>query len=66
MPQMDGMQATRRIRDGGSDVLDHDVPIVALTAHAMAEDRDVCLFSYFLGFSPTDLVQLNHNLRRLI
>ena len=43
MPQMDGLEATRLIRDGGSDVTYHDVPIVALTAHAMAEDRDVCL-----------------------
>jgi CheY-like chemotaxis protein/HPt (histidine-containing phosphotransfer) domain-containing protein len=43
MPQMDGIEATRRIRDEGSDVKDHRVPIVALTAHAMAEDREVCL-----------------------
>ena len=35
MPEMDGMEATRRIRDERSDVRDHDVPIVALTAHAM-------------------------------
>ena len=37
------MEATRRIRDPRSAVLDHDVPIVALTAHAMKEDRDACL-----------------------
>ena len=43
MPEMDGIEATRRIRDPRSAVLDHDVPIVALTAHAMAEDRDACL-----------------------
>jgi PAS domain S-box-containing protein len=43
MPQMDGIEATRLIRDGGSDVRDHGVPIVALTAHATADDRDVCL-----------------------
>ncbi|HZL63825.1 MAG TPA: response regulator [Thermoleophilia bacterium] len=43
MPRMDGIEATRRIRDEASDVKDHNVPIVALTAHAMAEDREVCL-----------------------
>ena len=30
------------------------------------EDRNVCLFSYFLGFSPTDLVQLNHRVCAVI
>ena len=43
MPEMDGMEATRIIRDQSSAVRDHDVPIVALTAHAMKEDRDACL-----------------------
>ncbi|MBE3032775.1 MAG: response regulator, partial [Actinobacteria bacterium] len=43
MPEMDGMEATRRIRDEHSAVRDHSVPIVALTAHAMKEDRDACL-----------------------
>ena len=43
MSEMDGVEATRRIRDGGSVVRDHGVPIVALTAHAMAEDREACL-----------------------
>ena len=43
MPVMDGMTASRRVRDVGSPVLDHDVAIIALTAHAMAEDRAACL-----------------------
>jgi two-component system sensor histidine kinase/response regulator len=43
MPEMDGMEATRRIRDQRSTVRDHEVPVVALTAHAMKEDRDACL-----------------------
>jgi PAS domain S-box-containing protein len=43
MPEMDGMEATRMVRDPGSNVLDHAVPIVALTAHARPEDRAACL-----------------------
>lgn len=40
MPVMDGVEATRIIRDPESRVLDHDVPIVALTAHAIKGDRE--------------------------
>jgi PAS domain S-box-containing protein len=43
MPEMDGLEATRHIRDPKSAVLRHDVPIVAMTAHAMQGDRERCL-----------------------
>jgi PAS domain S-box-containing protein len=43
MPEMDGLAATRAIRDADSSVLNHAVPIVAMTAHAMIGDRDKCL-----------------------
>ena len=43
MPVLDGMAATRVIRDPASAVLDHEVPVVALTAHARPEDRAACL-----------------------
>jgi len=43
MPEMDGLEATATIRDPLSGVLDPAVPVVAMTAHAMREDREQCL-----------------------
>jgi signal transduction histidine kinase/CheY-like chemotaxis protein len=42
MPVMDGLEATRRIRDPQSAVRDHHIPIVAMTAHAMTGDAARC------------------------
>jgi len=43
MPEMDGFEATQTIRDPHSSVKRHDIPIIAMTAHAMKEDRQRCL-----------------------
>jgi CheY-like chemotaxis protein/HPt (histidine-containing phosphotransfer) domain-containing protein len=43
MPVMDGYTASRAIRSGDSGCLDPAIPIIAMTAHALAGDREVCL-----------------------
>jgi CheY-like chemotaxis protein len=43
MPEMDGFEATRLIRNPASMVIDHQVPIIAVTAHASASDHHACL-----------------------
>jgi CheY-like chemotaxis protein/HPt (histidine-containing phosphotransfer) domain-containing protein len=43
MPEMDGLEATRHIRNPQSAVLNHGIPIIAMTANAMQGDRERCL-----------------------
>ena len=56
MPEMDGFEATRIIRDRDSTVLDHDVPVIAMTANAFPEDRARALASGMNDFlaKPVD------------
>jgi CheY-like chemotaxis protein len=42
MPEMDGLEATRAIRDREQTTGEH-IPIIALTAHALEGDRKRCL-----------------------
>ncbi len=63
MPVMDGFTATSRIRQ---EFAPQDLPIVAMTANAMAADREACLavgMNDHVG-KPFDLNQLVHVLRR--
>lgn len=43
MPLLDGYQATRLIRNGSAKVRNHQVPIIAMTAHAVQSERERCL-----------------------
>ena len=50
MPEMDGYEAARRIRQPDTLVRNHDIPIIATTAHALAGDREKCLNAGMNGF----------------
>jgi len=61
MPEMDGLEASRQIRALGGEVA--ATPIIALTANAMASDRNKCLeagMDDFLAkpFEPTDFTRM--------
>ncbi|OPY52758.1 MAG: hybrid sensory histidine kinase BarA [Methanosaeta sp. PtaU1.Bin112] len=43
MPDMDGFEATRIIRQDGSKALNPEVPIIAMTAATMQGDRNRCI-----------------------
>ncbi len=45
MPEMDGIEATCRIRNREPEVINKMVPIIAMTANAMQGDSDRCLNS---------------------
>jgi CheY-like chemotaxis protein/HPt (histidine-containing phosphotransfer) domain-containing protein len=43
MPIMNGLDATKQIRNPRSAVKNHEIPIIAMTANAMQGDREKCL-----------------------
>jgi PAS domain S-box-containing protein len=50
MPQMDGLETARHIRHRESKVLNHEVPILAMTANVQKSDRDACRMAGMNGF----------------
>lgn len=66
MPRMDGLSATRRIRERGDP--SGSVPIVALTAHAMESDRASCIEAGMDGYltKPVNADRLQSMLQRML
>ena len=63
MPQMDGIETTKRLREMG-----YKAPIVALTANAVSGQAEVFLRNGFDEFisKPIDIRQLNNVLNKLV
>ncbi len=68
MPEMDGYEATGEIRTPESKVLDHRVPIIAMTANAMKGDREKCLEAGMDDYlcKPVNPQELNDMLEKWI
>jgi PAS domain S-box-containing protein len=60
MPELDGVEATRRIRSGTLPRVDPHIPIIALTAYAMKGDRERFLEAGMNGYvsKPVDFKEL--------
>lgn len=67
MPIMDGVETTRIIREHEQGSATH-IPIIALTAHAMEEQRTQLLQSGFDGYvsKPIDLAALHLEMKRVL
>jgi CheY-like chemotaxis protein len=65
LPIMDGWEATRRIKASPEM---QSIPVIALTAHAMAEDRDKALQAgcYDYDTKPVELPRLLEKMERLL
>jgi CheY-like chemotaxis protein len=52
MPVMDGLTATRKIRDDEAGTVNNKLPIIAMTANAMKGDADKCIEAGCNGYMP--------------
>jgi signal transduction histidine kinase/DNA-binding response OmpR family regulator len=66
MPEMDGYEATRRIRDGEAGEHNKKTPIVALTANVSAADQQRCINAGMDGYlgKPIQMEELKAVLER--
>ena len=67
MPVMDGTTVARIIRSGERDGIDPHIPIIAMTAHAFAEDRERYMATGINGYvtKPIDLEDLYSQIEHL-
>ena len=67
MPDMDGLEVTRRLRAGAAGEVGKTVPIIALTANAFAEDRVACLEAGMNDFltKPIDAPRLRRDVAQV-
>jgi hypothetical protein len=68
MPELDGLDATKAIRSGNRDVLNPDIPIIALTAHALKDYEDKSFEAGMNGYltKPVDINLLAEALDKVL
>lgn len=65
LPVMNGWEATEKVK---SNPATKNIPVIALTAHAMSEDREKCIAAGCNDFDtkPVDLPRLLEKIKALI
>src|ERR1044072_1186844 len=65
LPVLDGWEATRRVK---ADPATQAIPVIALTAHAMAEDKEKCLAAGCDDFDtkPVEMPRLLSKIQALL
>jgi CheY-like chemotaxis protein len=65
LPRMDGWETTRRLR---ADETTRHIPVIALTAHAMAQDRDKALQAGCNEYDtkPVEFARLQEKIQTLL
>jgi CheY-like chemotaxis protein len=65
LPVMNGWEATEKVK---SDPATKNIPVIALTAHAMSEDREKCIAAGCNDFDtkPVDLPRLLEKIKALL
>ncbi|MFO0547866.1 MAG: response regulator [Polyangiaceae bacterium] len=68
MPVMDGLDAVRALRDHEVELGARHLPVIAVTAHAMAGDREECLEAGFDGYitKPLRIAEVFSEIERLV
>jgi CheY-like chemotaxis protein len=68
MPEMDGYEATRLLRASPGVYRNHRIPVIALTAHALAPDRKRCEAAGMDDYltKPIDAVRLVEAINRAV
>lgn len=68
MPIMDGLETCRVIRSSGGDPDKYGIPIIALTASVLPEDREAAMAVGMSGFAskPIDIKQLDQEMKRAL
>jgi two-component system sensor histidine kinase/response regulator len=68
MPEMDGYEATRQLRNSPGLYKNPNIPVIALTANALASDHDQCIEAGMDDFltKPIDRTRLEESLGRAL
>lgn len=68
MPEMDGFEATKIIRSGRRKKLKRNIPIIAMTAHALSGDKERCVLAGMDDYitKPVNINSMNKIIQKFL